>query len=47
MPRFNFFFFHQWKKRQFITILCGEYIPESSVGLKMQLVLLVQGNIGG
>lgn len=40
-------FFPPVEKRQFITILYGEYIPESSIGLKMQLVLLVQGNVGG
>lgn len=34
-------------KGQFIITLCGEDAPESSIGLKVQLVLLVQRNISG
>lgn len=39
-----FFSLHQ-QKGQFIIILYGEYTPESNVGLKVQFVLSVQGNI--
>lgn len=46
MPRFNFFF-HQWKKGQFIISWEGECTAESSIGLKVQLVLLVQGTLSG
>lgn len=46
MPRFNFFF-HQWKKGQFIISWEGERTAESSIGLKVQLVLLVQGTLSG
>lgn len=41
------FFSTSGKNGQFIIILYGEYTPESSVGLKVQVVLLVQGNTGG
>lgn len=46
MPRFNFFF-HQSEKEQLIIIFYGEYTPESRIGLKAQLVLLVQRTISG